>query len=401
MDKHNILRICIISPEFPPSFGGIETYSSQFARELQRRGHQVVVYTIAHSIGEVKIPGVKIRPDLKLCSRLDREVLIGTTKEFDVWHVMNAAYAWVALILNPVVVSVHGNDFLKPYIPTARFPFETFPFLWRVKEPMVRFSKIFGFWQTRQLMNKVIHQSAHIFANSKYTEKVFLEKFPNCTGKTTAPLVGVDESFFGVRHCHRKDTEPLRLLTISRLSEPRKNVDRILEALAILKFRHKFCYTIVGDGFMREQLVVHAKRLGLEKQVKFVGNLDQEGLLACLSRADLMVLTPSVLVHSHEGFGIVYLEAAASGVPSLATLSAGPAEAINEGVSGFFVNEPTVDEISLALDKFLSNKIQFNRTKCRDHAKCFRWELIADRILDVYEEKTIGFDKNNSQLGNG
>ena len=53
----------------------------------------------------------------------------------DVWHVMNAAYAWLALEAKPVIVSVHGNDFLRPYIPVGCPDFTWLP-------GFLRFSKI-------------------------------------------------------------------------------------------------------------------------------------------------------------------------------------------------------------------------------------------------------------------
>ena len=97
-----------------------------------------------------------------------------------------------------------------------------------------------------------------------------------------------------------------------------------------------------------------------------------------------MVLASSIISGSHEGFGIVYLEAAASGVPSLAARLAGAAEAIDEGRSGMYVEEPTVEALAGALDKFLDGRSQFDAESCRDFARRFTWAKVVDHCLPYY-----------------
>ena len=59
------MHIAIVSPEFPPDIGGVETYAREFVTELARRGHDVTVFTVRHPQGEVALPGVRIEPVLK------------------------------------------------------------------------------------------------------------------------------------------------------------------------------------------------------------------------------------------------------------------------------------------------------------------------------------------------
>ena len=123
------MNVGVISPEFPPEIGGVETYAYEFARELAHQGHRVTVFTRQHLEGETALPGVHVVPSLKLRQSIDRALLRDTS--FDVWHVMNAAYAWVALEASPVVISVHGNDFLQPYVPVAQPDLQRLPGFWR------------------------------------------------------------------------------------------------------------------------------------------------------------------------------------------------------------------------------------------------------------------------------
>jgi phosphatidylinositol alpha-1,6-mannosyltransferase len=177
------------------------------------------------------------------------------------------------------------------------------------------------------------------------------------------------------------------LLTVARLSEARKNVDQVLRALALLKDRHDFRYTIVGDGYDRPRLETLAKELGIEERVRFAGFVSQEELLDTYAQSDLMILTSAVIPGSHEGFGIVYLEAAASGVPCLAARLGGAAEAVEEGRSGFFVETPAVDALAAALGRFLRREIRFEQEACREFARRFLWKNVVDHALKYYPAK--------------
>jgi phosphatidylinositol alpha-1,6-mannosyltransferase len=97
-----------------------------------------------------------------------------------------------------------------------------------------------------------------------------------------------------------------------------------------------------------------------------------------------MVLASAVIPGSHEGFGIVYLEAAASGVPSLAARVGGAAEAVDEGKSGMYVEEPSVDALTTGLDRFLGGKVRFEPEACRTFARKFMWKNVVDHALQYY-----------------
>ena len=56
------MRIAIVSPEFPPDIGGVETYAFEYVKELASRGHEVTVFTVRHARGEADLPGARIEP---------------------------------------------------------------------------------------------------------------------------------------------------------------------------------------------------------------------------------------------------------------------------------------------------------------------------------------------------
>lgn len=375
------LTIAVVSPEFPPAIGGVERYAHEYVKALAGLGHRVIVLTRPHPEGEIEIDGLEIRPCLRRDFDLDRKTVQGI--DADAWHVMNAAYAWIAgETAAPVVVSVHGNDFLRPYLPLCKvdvpLPASMQP-AW-----LKNYLREHGRERTRKLMLSGLEQARAILTNSQYTEQVLLEHFPQLAGKTVVGLVGVSQQHLDTPHQPRTGDEPFRLITVSRLSEPRKNIHRVLEALAALGEEFDFTYRVIGDGAERASLQALSCQLGLDERASFLGRLSEEDLLSELAASDLFVLCSSILPTSHEGFGIVYLEANACGVPTLGARLAGAAEAIDEGRSGFFVAEPTAANIEDALRRFLSGAIRFDSDSCHDFAAGFTWTRVVEKALPHY-----------------
>jgi phosphatidyl-myo-inositol dimannoside synthase len=375
------MRVAIVSPEFPPDIGGVETYAFEYVRELARRGHRVTVFTVRHPRGEAELPGVTVAPVLRLSRAADRETFAAHSS--DAWHALNAAYAWVTSERRQGVVSVYGNDFLRPYYPVAQPDWRHYPLAWRWSNVVSSALRPVLFGLTRPLVRRALARAPHIVACSRYTERTLLEMIPECRGRTSVGFVGVGEHFFDVAWQPGVDATP-RLLTVCRLSESRKNVDRVLHALARLKDRHVFRYTVVGDGHDRPRLERLANELHLEQRVRFTGFVSRDDLLYLYAHSDLMVLASSIVPGSHEGFGIVYLEAAASGVPSLAARLAGAAEAIDEGRSGMYVEEPTVDALVDRLRRFFEGEFRFDPAGCRAFARRFAWASVVDHSLQYY-----------------
>jgi phosphatidyl-myo-inositol dimannoside synthase len=191
------MRVNIVSPEFPPDLGGVETYAYEFAKELQCRGHEVRVFTIRHEAGEVDMPGIEVLPVLTQRRDVDRRVL--RAFDADVWHAMTAGYAWLALEGWPTVVSVHGNDFLGPRGHMAQPSLQGLPLLWRFSRLDPSWLKPLWAWRMRRLMARSMPRARRIVANSSYTEQEFLLRHPGCAGRTTVAYVGVAEKFFCVR----------------------------------------------------------------------------------------------------------------------------------------------------------------------------------------------------------
>ena len=142
-----------------------------------------------------------------------------------------------------------------------------------------------------------------------------------------------------------------------------------------------------GDAYQRslEALVEGA---GLAARVHWLGNVSEEEKVDLLQRARVFLHTPVVSSDGgFEGFGIVYLEAAAAGTPSIGTLGSGAEDAIEEGTSGLLVPpEPAAVETALrALLEDETRRAAMGRS-ARERAQSITWEDNARRVLAIYRE---------------
>ena len=111
---------------------------------------------------------------------------------------------------------------------------------------------------------------------------------------------------------------------------------------------------LVGDGPLRERLQQLALDLGVSAE--FLGPLLPAGVLQQLHLARVLCL-PSVTAANGdaEGFGMVLLEAQASGVPVVTSALGGASEGIREGITGFAFKERDVDALAAHLARALTN----------------------------------------------
>lgn len=142
------------------------------------------------------------------------------------------------------------------------------------------------------------------------------------------------------------------LLTMGRLAahERYKGVDEVLELMpSLLQKLPELVYLIVGDGDDRARLELKARQLGVANQVIFAGYILNEDKQAHYRLADVYVM-PS----RGEGFGIVFLEAMASGIPVVASKLDGGREAVREGLLGVLVDPNNAADLEQGIWSALS-----------------------------------------------
>ena len=163
-----------------------------------------------------------------------------------------------------------------------------------------------------------------------------------------------------------------------------KGFEHVLEALARLAgSRDDLRGVVAGEGALRWRLEALAAELGLADRVALPGRLEHEDLLAMMARADVFAL-PS----APEGFGLVHLEAMTQGTPVVGCLDQGPADFIEDGVSGHLVPYGDVAALTRALAATLDDpeRARVVGAAGRKVAETYTWERNAHRMLELYEQ---------------
>ena len=179
----------------------------------------------------------------------------------------------------------------------------------------------------------------------------------------------------------------LVLLSVSRLV-PRKGMDNLIKAAAGLQGDHpNLELVIAGGGRDLSRLQAIAKRTGAN--VKFLGRVSDEDLPSLYGSADIfaMLCRERWGGLEQEGFGVVFLEAAASGIPQIAGDSGGAAEAVSHGETGFVV---PAHRPSAYMSETLQDLVESPALRQQMGAKArlrveaeFSYDLLAERLREV------------------
>jgi phosphatidyl-myo-inositol dimannoside synthase len=208
-----------------------------------------------------------------------------------------------------------------------------------------------------------LSQADRIFAVSTATAAELCRVFDINPQRITVLPNGVDLTRFN----QLTPDEPLRtqlgltgkrvLITVSRLV-PRKGIDRMIEALpAIAAAIPDIQYLIIGDGDQREELRWLAATCGLTDRITFAGEVPQEQVPRYLALAELFVMPNRRLANGEEdGFGLVFLEANACGLPVIGGRAGGVPEAVVHGETGLLVDGTSTSDVAAAVIRILTNR---------------------------------------------
>lgn len=146
------------------------------------------------------------------------------------------------------------------------------------------------------------------------------------------------------------------LLTVGRLV-PRKGFDLVLQSVAHLRRDYPDVrYLIAGEGPGRARLEARARELGINSHVHLLGQVDELTKWAAYDLCDVFVMPNRSLEGTDfEGFGIVFVEAALAGRPSIAGRSGGTTDAVIDEVTGLLVDSESPDELTAALRRLLGD----------------------------------------------
>ena len=201
------------------------------------------------------------------------------------------------------------------------------------------------------------------------------------SGRNDIKVIGnlVDLSLFKINDNNDKEEEFL-FFSLAFL-EGEKGFDTLIKAFA-KKYRNKNCKLVIGgDGSQKEWLKQICKDEGVDNKVVFVGALSREEVSMWMSKCDVFVL-PS----RYETFGVVYIEALASGKPVIGAFNGGAEDIVNDKV-GILVEKDNISMLSEAMEFIKKNINNYNKDEIREYCvDNFSSKIIIQRIIDVYNE---------------
>ncbi|MGH2359591.1 MAG: glycosyltransferase family 4 protein, partial [bacterium] len=348
-------RILLLTHEFPPGRGGIGTYTHELARAAHIAGHTVTVFAPSYRQNlrdedRRRYPFRVIRFRAERYRRRDFPLLLSRAiwavrhRDVDILHATQWPFVMALAFLSrfrPVcfLATVHGTECLSVKQSRAA--------------RLLRVTDMYG-------------AAERIVANSEFTKRFLLQEYraiPEDRVKTT--LLGVNPFWFedpnreavaAVRVRFGIPNDRRIILTVARLTE-RKGQHVVLEALPRLSTSLRRCVTYVMVGKRRDEgYLARLRQLAAkcDTQVVFAGAVSDEDLRAFYAMSSIFCMPGVPHPSEVEGFGLAYLEAAASGVPSIATEVGGVPEVVLDGETGLLTESQNPQAVASALESLLS-----------------------------------------------
>lgn len=369
-------RVLLVTNDFPPRPGGIQSYLGELVGRLVDAGsHSVTVYAPQWKGAEaydeaagyrvVRHPGTLMLPGPAVDTRMR-----GLIADEDIDTVWFGAAAPLALLAQRargagarrVLASTHGHEVGWSMLPVAR-----------------------------SVLRRIGDDTDVVTFVSRYTRSRFAPAFGPKASLEYLPS-GVDTDRFRPDPAGRarlRDRYGLgerpTVVCVSRLV-PRKGQDMLIKALPSIRRRVEgAALAIVGGGPYLDSLRALARECGVADDVTFTGGVPAAELPTHHAMADVFAMPCRTRGAGLdvEGLGIVFLEASATGVPVIAGKSGGAPETVQHNKTGLVVDGREVDEIAGAVAELLTDRDRaaVMGAAGRDWVTAqWRWDTLAARL---------------------
>jgi phosphatidyl-myo-inositol dimannoside synthase len=182
------------------------------------------------------------------------------------------------------------------------------------------------------------------------------------------------------------------ILSVGRLSR-RKGFDQLLQVVADLTAQGlKVDYALIGIGEDDAYLKQIAADLNILPHVHFLGHVSQEDLPRWYNACTLFAMPNREINGDTEGFGMVFIEAAACRKPVIAGIAGGTGSAVVNGETGLRVNGGSVEEITNAIKQLLTDKNGYKVMSDKAYTRAtdeFSWDAIARKTIALSEKSRV------------
>ena len=337
--------VFLITHEFYPKRGGIATFTEEIAKATCKLGYDVEVWAQSappekekdwpFKLHRLPVKGTHdLTCQLKLATQLiaaRRRLRYATVYLPEPGPMLAMMMLQFSHAFRPhrLILTFHGSEILKFH----------------------------GNPLTRLLTRRLIGHASRISTLTHYTHELLCEKFPEAAQKTFLTPGALRSDFAVVPRTKARQNNKLVVLTVGRL-HPRKGQLITLHALQSLapQFRNRVEYWIVGGQRKgRYEQDLRAAVAQSDLSVRFFGDLPDDELAYVYAQSDIFAMTSVDHGHSVEGFGLVYLEASAHGLPVVAHTIGGVAEAVADGVTGLLVPPNHPAQLAAAFERLISD----------------------------------------------
>ena len=389
------MRIAFVTFEYPPIIhGGAGIYAAHIVEELEKLGHQIIVFTPTPNATDsteyppsanLQIWHVPVHETLPFRAlqfwiNLPREIKKAEKEQqFDIVHINSISYWFLKKRLStaPHVLTVHhlasdaaGNTDLSFFSRISDLSGENGLIL-----PLIE--------------RRAINSADKIIAVSYYTKDRILQTYQTPSDKVDVVYNGVDsEGYTFTQEDLDKTWKRLGLpdlpviLFVGRVDDPRKGLDVLIQAFRRVLDEVDATLLVVGKGDLTTARNLAGRALD---RIVFTGFVDDITLKKCYALCDLYVCSSRL-----EGFGLTILEAFAAGKPVVATRVGAIPELVSDGIDGILVEKNDVSGIANGINYYLKYPESCKKNPNTKHAtRDFMWSSCAKDVEKIYTDLVL------------
>ena len=378
LSKYSAQPLVVVTHEFFPHHGGIAIYTAEMAKAAQALGYEVEVWAPAlpPGVAEIKWPFVVRRlpltGDHSLLSqwRMARQLMAQRSH-------LRAATLYIpepGPLLAMLLLQYINFNTLKPARLVLTFHGSEIQRL--ASRRLLR-------WSTNHLLKKVTRVSVV----SSFARDLFVRNFPMSAAKVVL-TPGALRTDLATNHPSAAPLKPknrIIILTVARIN-PRKGQLQVIRALSALPAaqRTRVEYWLVGSHCKENYdlaLTTAAEEAGFH--IKFLDDISDEKLGLIYQQADIFAMTSMPHKQSVEGFGLVYLEAGAHGLPIVAHDIGGVPEAVSHDETGLLVKPGDTAALTQAFSTLITDPALRQRLGAagRVRARKYSWRDSAESLF--------------------
>jgi glycosyltransferase involved in cell wall biosynthesis len=374
MKKVSILQT---PPRFYPFIGGVENHVYHLSKALVNNGYSVkIICANEPESSNKKIDNISIER-LKYLFKITNTTFTPSLpirilrSQFDILHThMPTPWSSDMSILLAKIMK-------KKSIITIHNDMDKSSFISKVvtKIYLYTFYKI-----SLRLVDKIIVINPNWETSFTATKNIL----KNHKKKISVLPNGIDLSLFKQTHKDRQNKNKLLFVSVLDKHHSFKGIDYLLEAVKIVTNTIPDVeLSIVGEGELKKYYQKKSKKLNIQKNVLFIGEVKHTDLANYYNNASVFIL-PSTEI---EGFGIVLLEAMACALPVIATDIVGTSKDIKKYNAGIIVKPKKTRVLANAILKLLNNQQQAKHMGANGRKlveENYDWEKIATQIERIY-----------------